>query len=103
MMFFAIAVFLVVLTLFALDLVHRTPAALAGAILLVLVGGISDHEALEAVHWGTPGVLSDLPTLHTRRSIGFPRQRDHRTLDVSGDHGHCPHFGGGSDPLPHSG
>jgi Na+/H+ antiporter NhaD/arsenite permease-like protein len=38
-MFFALAVFLAVLILFAVDLVHRTPAALAGAILLVVVGG----------------------------------------------------------------
>jgi Na+/H+ antiporter NhaD/arsenite permease-like protein len=57
MMFFALAVFLVVLVLFALDLVHRTPAALAGAILLVMVGAISEHEAIEAVHWETLGLL----------------------------------------------
>jgi Na+/H+ antiporter NhaD/arsenite permease-like protein len=57
MMFFALAVFLVVLTLFALDLVHRTPAALAGAILLVMTGAISEHKAIEAVHWETLGLL----------------------------------------------
>jgi Na+/H+ antiporter NhaD/arsenite permease-like protein len=57
MMFFALAVFLVVLTLFALDLVHRTPAALAGGILLVMTGAISEHEAIEAVHWETLGLL----------------------------------------------
>jgi hypothetical protein len=35
-MIFAILVFLVVLAVFAVDLVHRTPAALAGGILLVM-------------------------------------------------------------------
>ena len=57
MMLFALAVFLIVLAAFALDLVHRTPAALAGGILLVMVGAISDHEAIEAVHWETLGLL----------------------------------------------
>jgi Na+/H+ antiporter NhaD/arsenite permease-like protein len=57
MMLFALAVFLIVLAAFALDLVHRTPAALAGGILLVMAGAISDHEAIEAVHWETLGLL----------------------------------------------
>ncbi len=57
MMFFALAVFLVVLTVFAVDLVHRTPAALAGAILLVMAGAIGQEEAVEAVHWETLGLL----------------------------------------------
>jgi Na+/H+ antiporter NhaD/arsenite permease-like protein len=57
MMLFALAVFLVVLAAFAVDLVHRTPAALAGGILLVMAGAISDHEAIEAVHWETLGLL----------------------------------------------
>ena len=57
MMLFALAVFLIVLAAFALDLVHRTPAALAGGVLLVMVGAISDHEAIEAVHWETLGLL----------------------------------------------
>jgi len=57
MMFFAIAVFIVVLFVFAVDLVHRTPAALAGAVLLVIVGAIGQEEAIEAVHWETLGLL----------------------------------------------
>src|SRR3712207_8783946 len=57
MMFFALAVFLAVLILFAVDLVHRTPAALAGGILLVVAGAIGQEEAIEAVHWGKPGLL----------------------------------------------
>jgi Na+/H+ antiporter NhaD/arsenite permease-like protein len=56
-MFFALAVFLAVLILFAVDLVHRTPAALAGGILLVVAGAIGEEEAIEAVHWETLGLL----------------------------------------------
>ncbi len=56
-MIFAIAVFLVVLAVFAVDLVHRTPAALAGGILLVIAGAIGQEEAIEAVHWETLGLL----------------------------------------------
>jgi Na+/H+ antiporter NhaD/arsenite permease-like protein len=56
-MFFALAVFLTVLILFAVDLVHRTPAALAGGILLVMAGAIGQEEAVEAVHWETLGLL----------------------------------------------
>jgi Na+/H+ antiporter NhaD/arsenite permease-like protein len=56
-MLFALAVFAVVLFVFAADLVHRTPAALAGAILLVIVGAIGQEEAIEAVHWETLGLL----------------------------------------------
>ena len=57
MMLFALAVFAVVLFVFAVDLVHRTPAALAGGILLVVVGAIGQEEAVEAVHWETLGLL----------------------------------------------
>ena len=57
MMLFALAVFAVVLFVFAVDLVHRTPAALAGGILLVVVGAIGQEEAVEAVHWDTLGLL----------------------------------------------
>jgi Na+/H+ antiporter NhaD/arsenite permease-like protein len=56
-MLFALAVFAVVLFVFAVDLVHRTPAALAGGILLVIVGAIGQEEAIEAVHWETLGLL----------------------------------------------
>src|SRR3712207_623189 len=57
MMLFALAVFVVVLAVFALDFVHRTPAALAGGILLVMAGAIGQEEAIEAVHWETLGLL----------------------------------------------
>src|SRR3712207_7428458 len=56
-MVFAIAVFLVVLAVFAVDLVHRTPAALAGGVLLVMAGAIGQEEAIEAVHCETLGLL----------------------------------------------
>jgi Na+/H+ antiporter NhaD/arsenite permease-like protein len=56
-MVFALAVFVVVLAVFALDLVHRTPATLAGGILLVVAGAIGEDEAIEAVHWETLGLL----------------------------------------------
>ncbi len=57
MMVFALLVFVVVLAVFAVDLVHRTPAALAGGVLLVMVGAIGQEEAIEAVHWETLGLL----------------------------------------------
>jgi Na+/H+ antiporter NhaD/arsenite permease-like protein len=63
MMFFALAIFLTVLILFAVDLVHRTPAALAGGILLVMAGAIGQEEAVEAVHWETLGLLIGMMVL----------------------------------------
>src|SRR5919107_2427103 len=56
-MFLAIAVFVVVLFVFATDMAHRTPAALAGAVVLVIAGAIGQEEAIEAVHWETLGLL----------------------------------------------
>src|SRR5918997_987310 len=54
---FALAVFLAVLAVFALDWVHRTPAALLGALLLIVAGAIGQEEAVEAVNWETLGLL----------------------------------------------
>ncbi len=56
-MVFALAVFLAVLVVFALDWVHRTPAALLGALLLIVAGTIGQEEAVEAVNWETLGLL----------------------------------------------
>jgi Na+/H+ antiporter NhaD/arsenite permease-like protein len=56
-MVFALVVFLVVLAVFALDWVHRTPAALLGALLLIVTGTIGQDEAVEAVNWETLGLL----------------------------------------------
>src|ERR687894_463166 len=57
MMLFALVVFVVVLAVFALDYIHRTPAALAGGVVLVIAGAIGQEEAIEAVHWETLGLL----------------------------------------------
>jgi Na+/H+ antiporter NhaD/arsenite permease-like protein len=54
---FAVVVFVVVLTLFAAEKVHRTPAALRGAVLVVIAGAIGQEEAIEAVNWETLGLL----------------------------------------------
>src|SRR5918992_615541 len=56
-MLFALVVFLVVLAVFALDWIHRTPAALLGALLLIVAGAIGQEEAVEAVNWETLGLL----------------------------------------------
>lgn len=37
---------MVVLAVFAVDLVHRTPAALGGGILVVVAGSIGQEEAV---------------------------------------------------------
>ena len=57
MALFAVAVFVVVLALFALEVVHRTPAVLGGAALLIIAGAIAEEEAVEAVNWETLGLL----------------------------------------------
>ncbi len=54
---FAVAVFVAVLVLFAAEKVHRTPAALMGAVLVVVAGAIGQEEAIEAVNWETLGLL----------------------------------------------
>lgn len=56
-MILALVVFAVVLVAFAVDLVHRTPAALLGALLLIMAGAIGQKQAIEAVHWDTLGLL----------------------------------------------
>ncbi|CAA9468489.1 MAG: Na+/H+ antiporter NhaD and related arsenite permeases [uncultured Rubrobacteraceae bacterium] len=54
---FAALVFVAVLALFAAEKVHRTPAALMGAVLVVVAGAIGQEEAIEAVNWETLGLL----------------------------------------------
>jgi Na+/H+ antiporter NhaD/arsenite permease-like protein len=53
----AAAVFLAALGLIALEWVHRTKVALVGAALMVLIGVVSQDEAIEAVDWSTLGLL----------------------------------------------
>ena len=54
---FAVAVFVAVLVLFATEKIHRTPAALMGAVLMVVAGAVGQEEAIEAVNWETLGLL----------------------------------------------
>lgn len=53
----ALAVFLLALVLVALDWVHRTAVALAGAGVMVLIGLLDQEQAVEAVDWPTLGLL----------------------------------------------
>src|ERR671916_153938 len=92
-MILAIAVFVVVLFVFATDMAHRTPAALAGAVLLVVAGAIGQEEAIAG---------PDLFGGNTRRAVGLPGQRHDRAADVPGYARHRPDTRGGPDPLPHS-
>jgi Na+/H+ antiporter NhaD/arsenite permease-like protein len=51
------AVFVAVLAVIALEWVHRTKAALVGAAIVVVVGILDQEQAIEAVDWGTLGLL----------------------------------------------
>jgi Na+/H+ antiporter NhaD/arsenite permease-like protein len=55
-----IAVFVAALAVIALDWVHRTKAALLGAGIVVVVGVIDQEQAIEAVDWGTLGLLTGM-------------------------------------------
>ncbi len=111
MMVLALAVFFVVLFVFATDMAHRTPAALAGAVVLVIAGAIGQEEAIEAVHWETLGLLvgmmilvgilkdsgvfpggrreagarPDLSRGDNRIALRLSGQRHHRAADVPRD------------------
>jgi Na+/H+ antiporter NhaD/arsenite permease-like protein len=56
----AILVFVAALALIALEWVHRTKVALAGAALVVLVGAIDQDGAIEAIDWATLGLLAGM-------------------------------------------
>jgi Na+/H+ antiporter NhaD/arsenite permease-like protein len=53
----AVAIFIGALALIALEWVHRTKVALAGAGLMVLLGVLDQDTAVEAVDWATLGLL----------------------------------------------
>jgi Na+/H+ antiporter NhaD/arsenite permease-like protein len=57
MALFSTLVFLAALLVIAFEWVHRTKAALVGAGLMVVVGVLSEKQAIEAVDWGTLGLL----------------------------------------------
>jgi Na+/H+ antiporter NhaD/arsenite permease-like protein len=56
----AIAVFVCALAVIALEWVHRTKVALAGALIMVLVGVLDLEPAIEAVDWATLGLLTGM-------------------------------------------
>jgi Na+/H+ antiporter NhaD/arsenite permease-like protein len=56
----AILIFVAALALVALEWVHRTKVALAGAALVVLVGAIDQDGAIEAIDWATLGLLAGM-------------------------------------------
>ena len=53
----AVAIFVVALTLIALEWGHRTKIALLGAAAVVLTGILDEDQAIEAVDWSTLGLL----------------------------------------------
>ncbi|HMM07057.1 MAG TPA: ArsB/NhaD family transporter [Clostridiales bacterium] len=54
---FAIAVFVLVMAVIVSEKIHRAAVALAGGIILILSGIISFDEGIEAIDFGTLGVL----------------------------------------------
>jgi len=56
----AAAVFVAALAVIALEWVHRTKVALVGALIVVLVGVIDQEQAIEAIDWGTLGLLTGM-------------------------------------------
>ena len=57
--------------LFAMEKVHRTHAALMGAVLVVVVGAIGQEEAIEAVNWETLGLLIGMILVGILRGTGL--------------------------------
>ena len=53
----AVAVFLIVILLIITERVHRTAAAMAGAMVLILTGVMSADKALSYIDFNTIGVL----------------------------------------------
>ena len=56
----ALLIFVTALAVIALEWVHRTKVALAGAALVVLVGAIDQDGAIAAVDWATLGLLAGM-------------------------------------------
>jgi Na+/H+ antiporter NhaD/arsenite permease-like protein len=59
----AIVIFLAALAVIAFEWVHRTKAALVGAGLVVVLGVVELDQAIEAVDWGTLGLLTGMMIL----------------------------------------
>jgi Na+/H+ antiporter NhaD/arsenite permease-like protein len=56
----AVLVFVAALVLIAVEWVHRTKVALAGAAVMVLLGVLEQDAAIEAVDWATLGLLAGM-------------------------------------------
>jgi Na+/H+ antiporter NhaD/arsenite permease-like protein len=56
----ATAIFVAALAFIAVEWVHRTTVALIGAGVMVIIGVIDQQEAIEAVDWGTLGLLAGM-------------------------------------------
>jgi Na+/H+ antiporter NhaD/arsenite permease-like protein len=56
----AAIVFVAALSLIALEWVHRTKVALAGAAVIVVIGVLDQDRAIEAVDWATLGLLTGM-------------------------------------------
>jgi Na+/H+ antiporter NhaD/arsenite permease-like protein len=59
----AAAIFVIALAVIALDWVHRTKVALAGAGLMVVLGVLDESRAIEAIDWRTLGLLAGMMIL----------------------------------------
>jgi len=59
----AVAIFVAALAVIAFEWVHRTKAALVGAGLVVAIGVIELEPAIDAVDWGTLGLLTGMMIL----------------------------------------
>jgi Na+/H+ antiporter NhaD/arsenite permease-like protein len=56
----AVLVFVAALALIAVEWVHRTKVALAGAALIVLLGILEQDAAIDAIDWATLGLLAGM-------------------------------------------
>jgi Na+/H+ antiporter NhaD/arsenite permease-like protein len=56
----AVVIFVSALALIAVEWVHRTKVALAGAALMILVGILDQDAAIEAIDWATLGLLAGM-------------------------------------------
>lgn len=59
----AVVIFVGALLLIAVEWVHRTKVALAGAGLMVVVGILDEDQAIESVDWSTLGLLAGMMIL----------------------------------------
>jgi Na+/H+ antiporter NhaD/arsenite permease-like protein len=56
----AVAIFVIALGIIAVEWVHRTKVALAGAALMILLGVLDQEGAIESIDWATLGLLAGM-------------------------------------------